>query len=159
LSINITDYAIINDFSDITQTSGGTSTRSSRSSFFNVFLNNLPNTRTAYAVEARVRSEERKMVLSGLLERLRAESEMRRHELYSKLLQNDEEEKPYDVAGKCMDIARRIMRGEKVSPEEMRLLSRYYPELLFQALLLRHEGHEEKDSDDTDSIQNNDALT
>ena len=153
MSFNIADFTNINDFSEIAQSTSGRSVRSPRPSFFNAFLDQLPNTKKTFVSDARERSEERKRVLSHLLERLRAESEARRQELYSKLLQKDEEEKPYDIIGKCMDIARRIMRGENVSAEEMQFISRYFPELLFQALLLRQEN---TDNDADESLPTDD---
>jgi len=87
-------------------------------------------------------------MLNQLLERMRAESEAKRMELLAKLAQRDDNESPYDIYAKCLDIARRIMRGEKVSAEEMRLLSQNFPELLFQALLLRQEEIELEESDE-----------
>lgn len=149
MSFNIADYTNINAYSEIAQASGGNDAKSSsKPSFLNVFLNQMPNTKPSFADQARALSEERKIMLNQLLEKLRAESDARRMELLSKLMQNDDVQKPYDIFAKCLDIARRIMRGEKVSAEEMRLLARYFPELLFQALLLKQEDVENDGNDD-----------
>jgi len=86
--------------------------------------------------QIKAHNAEKRRTLAQVAEILRADSEQRRNELLALWLQK-EEEKPYDVFGKCLDIARRIIRGEKVTAEEMRLLSQNFPELLFQALLLR----------------------
>ena len=138
-SLSVAEFTSLNSSSEILQASGGNGVKAPKSSFFNVFLDHLPNTKTSFAEQARALHDERKLVLSQLLEKLRTESDARRQELLSKLMKSKEDEKPYDIAGKCLEIARRIMRGEAVSAEEMRFLSRYFPELLFQALLLRQE--------------------
>ena len=153
LRINITDYTNIDDFSEIAHTSGVNSARSAKPSFFNVLINYMPNPKAASVNEARARFTERKEALNQMLEKLRAESDARRQEFYSILINKDEDEKPYDVTGKCLDIARRIMRGETVSAEEMQFLSRYFPELLFQALLLKHD---KTDSGENESPSKND---
>ena len=137
MSINITDHVDINTFSETTQASGHGAGKSPKPSFFGVLRNHLSSSKTALADQARARSEERKIILNQMLERLRAESEAKRQDLLTELMRSDEDEKPYDVFGKCLNIARKIMRGERVSAEEMQFLARYFPELLFQALLLR----------------------
>ena len=145
MSFNIADYINVNTDLESPQASGGRSVRSGSPAFANVFFNYLPNTRTTFADEVRVHSEERRAALGQLLDRMRAESDMRRQELLSKLLSPDET--PSDIIGKSLDIARRIMRGEKVSPEEMRFLGKHFPKLLFQALLFRDGEVEEPEGD------------
>jgi len=90
---------------------------------------------------------EKRQMLAQMAEIFRVESEARRREFMALWLEKDEE-KPFDIFGKCMDIARRIMRGEKVTAEEMRLIAQHFPELLFQALLLRQP---EKDLDENEN--------
>ena len=153
MSINFTENIAINTDFEIAQVSGGRGVKSQKKSFFNVFLGYLPNTKATFTDQARVQSEERKLMLNHLMERLRADSEAKQHELLGKIMQSDKDEKPYDVFGKCLEIARRIMRGEKVSADEMRFLARYFPELLFQALLLRQE---DKDTDEGDRLSDDD---
>ena len=100
--------------------------------------------------QIKAHNAEKRRTLAQVAEILRADSEQRRNELLALWLQKDEDEKPYDVFGKCLDIARRIIRGEKVTAEEMRLLSQNFPELLFQALLLR----QLTDDDDDHEFEN-----
>ena len=147
MSFNIADFKILNDLSEITQMPGVKNARSPKTSFLNVFFSQMPDQKAVAVSDAKMRFTERKAVLNDLLEKLRAESDARRQDLYSMLIKKDEDDKPFDITAKCMEIARRIMRGEKVSAEEMRLLGRYFPELLFQALLLKQEktGPEEKE--------------
>jgi len=152
LSSCVVDYKDFNGHSEITPISGGSGSRSQKPSFFNVFLDFLPNTRVNNATQARERMEERKIMLAQLLERLRAESEAKQHELLYKLINQNDDEKPYDIFGKCLDIARRIMRGERVSAEEMRFLSRYFPELLFQALLLKQEDNDQDECENLSEV-------
>ena len=90
---------------------------------------------------------EKRQMLAQMAETFRVESEARSRELMALWLQKDEE-KPLDIWGTCLDIARRIMRGEKVTVEEMRLIARHFPELLFQALLLKQP---DKDLDENEN--------
>ena len=77
-------------------------------------------------------------MLNQLAQKLRIESRAKRLELFKELMRKDDELDEYEAYGKAMDIARRIMRGERVSIEEMRFLAQHFPELLFQAMLLRN---------------------
>ena len=73
-----------------------------------------------------------------LMEKMRIDAAAMRLQFITALLQEDKKDvKQYDVQGKCMDIARRIMRGKKVSAEEMRFLMQNDPGLHFMAILLR----------------------
>jgi len=155
LSSSIIDYKNIGGYSDVAHSSGANGARSSKPSFFNVFLGHLPGKKASYVDETKAIARDRKVILNQMLESLRAESDSSRQMILTKLLQKDDDDKPFDIHAKCLDIARRIMRGEKVSAEEMRLLSRYFPELLFQALLLRQENPEADRSED--SPKENDA--
>jgi len=148
LSFNIVDYTKISAFSEITQKHDGQGGKSPNPSFFNVFLNHMPNTKAAIADKARPNAAEMNVMLNQMRERLLAESSARRLELVAKLLQKDNEESPYDLYMKCLDIARRIMRGEKVSQEEMTLLAQHFPELLFMALLFKQDEVDLKYEDD-----------
>ena len=146
---NIAGYTRINVCSEVAQASESKSAKSIKPSFTNVLSNYFPNTRSAVSEEVRARSAEKRMVIDQMLEKMRAESVARRQEFLAKLAQKDEDDdKPYDVFGKCLDIARRIMRGEKVSAEDMRFLAQNSPELLFQALLLRQEKTDRDENSD-----------
>ena len=147
MSNSIVDYSDITAVSEIAKASGGKTVRPHKTAFLNAFLDYLPNSRTTFADQARARSEERKIILNQMLEKLRAESSTKQQALLSKLIQSDEDEKPYDIYSKCLEIAKKIMRGERVSAEEMRFLARYFPELLFQALLLRDDDPDLKEDD------------
>jgi len=155
LGFNIADYTNINDYSEAAKTAVGGVAKLSKPSFFNVFAGHLPGRKVSFADVSRARLDERKVILNQLLERMRAESNAKRQEILTKLMQTEEDKKPYDVIGKCLEIARRIIRGEKVSAEEMRFLARYFPELLFQALLLREEH---KDRDEDEVLSDDDRL-
>ena len=73
-----------------------------------------------------------------LFDRMRVDSASTRLQLITALLQKKEDdEKPYDAYLKCLDIARRIMHGKKVTAEEMRFLLANEPGLYFIAILLR----------------------
>jgi len=95
--------------------------------------------------QIKAHSAEKRRTLAHIAETLRAESAEQRQRLMGLWMQKDEDEKPYDVLGKCLDIARRIMRGERVSAEDMRFLAQHYPQLLFQALLLRKEEEDQEE--------------
>ena len=125
------------------QAIGGKNSDFMKPSFVDVFISHLPDKRNTIADQLRIQAVERKAMLNQLLETMRAASEAIRMELLSKLLQKDDYKDSYDMLGKALDIARRIMRGEKVSIEEMRFLAQYFPELLFQALLLKQEDKED----------------
>ena len=150
----ITDNTNINGYSETTKSTGGKSIKANGPSFVNVFQNHLPKTNTTAADVARAMALEKRKMMNQMLEWMRTESETKRMELLSKLMQKDDEE-PYDLFRKCLDIARRIMRGEKVTAEEMRLLAQHFPELLFQALLLKQE---EKDLDEYENPEKDDEL-
>jgi len=77
-------------------------------------------------------------LLQQFSEWMRVSSESRRMEfLYNVLLKESHEKS--ELFGLIMDIARRIMRGEKVSLDEMRLLSEQNPQLLFAVIVMRDE--------------------
>jgi len=131
-------------------------TPDSRDIFADAFLNYKPDKKVSFADEARAIVGEKRMMLIQLIERMRIENEAKRLELLSKILEKKEE--PYDIMRKCLEIAARIMRGEKVTAEEMRLLSQHFPELLFQALLLRKEEANHDHSNDEDPVNAVESL-
>ena len=91
---------------------------------------------------------EKRATWNQVAQMIRTESDERRRQLMALWLQKDEKKEPEDVYAKCIAIARRIMRGEKVSIEDMRLIAQHYPQLLFQALLLRQEDNDDDERDE-----------
>jgi len=77
-------------------------------------------------------------LLQQFSEWMRVASESRRMEfLYNILLKESYGES--DLFGKIMDIARRIMRNEDVTPEEMRFLAEHNPRLLYVVTILKED--------------------
>jgi len=148
LSYNIADYINILAGFEPAQTFVGKGTKSQNPPFASVLNKYMPDIGASTAEKVRANAVVKQKMLSQLSERFRAESEAKRQELLAKLLQKDDKKKPYDIFAKCLSIARRIMRGEKVSAEEMRLLAQHFPKLLFQALLLRQEDNDNEESDE-----------
>jgi len=149
MCFSIADDIGINAYSNPDYMFGGNNAKSQKSSFLDVLFGHLPNAKnTTFSDLAKARSEETRLIFNQLLERMRAESAAKQMELLSKLMQRDDDKKPYDLFSKCLEIARKIMRGEKVSAEEMQLLAQNFPELLFQALLLRQEEREDETTDE-----------
>lgn len=83
-----------------------------------------------------------------LLEKMRVDTSAMRLQLITALLRKDEEDnKQYDTHRKCLDIARRIMRGKKVSAGEMRFLLQNDPGLYFMAILFRKTDSDSEEND------------
>jgi len=80
---------------------------------------------------------EKRKFLAQVSETMRTESETRRQQLLALLKQSDAVEKPYDVKRKCLRIAMRIMRGDKVSMKDLQYLMENDPGLYLMAMLLR----------------------
>ena len=135
-------------YSEAAQASGAIGAKPPKPSFANVLSNHLPKAGNTISDELRAHAAEKKLMLSELAEKLRVETRTKRMELLALLMQRDDDEKPYDMLGKALDIARRIMRGERVSAEDMRFLALHFPDLLFMALLLRQEEMETDGEDD-----------
>ena len=99
-------------------------------SFFDTLSNYLPDVKQPGAKDMiEMQKKELREMARMLLEEFRAESEAKRMEIIKKILnkrENDEKD-PYT---KCMEIFKKLMRGEKVSPEEMNYLMQFDP-LLF----------------------------
>ena len=105
---------------------------------------NLPGqlmANTDIAVAARY---EINQLLQQFIEWMRTATESRRMRFLYELLLKESRETS-DFFGKIMDIARRVMRSEMVSLEEMRLLAEQYPQLLFVVALLKHDGSDGSD--------------
>ena len=106
-------------------------------SFMDTLSNYLPDLKQSNAKEALVMQKmELRAIANMLLEEFRVQSEAKRIELIEKLLnksKNDNE----DPHSKCMEIFRKLMRGEKVSPEEMKYLMQFAPLLFILYQLLK----------------------
>ena len=84
-----------------------------------------------------------------LLEQMRVDTASMRLQLITGLLRKEKKETAqYDVQGKCMRIASKIIRGKKVTVEEMRFLLQNDPGLYFLALMMRLPDNEDEDDDE-----------
>lgn len=57
------------------------------------------------------------------------------------------EEGPLEILIKCLKIARRIMKGDKVASQDQTFLAEHEPELYAKALMLRRNNDQPKDHD------------
>ena len=108
--------------------------------------NNLPSNQPSNVEMAMATRYEINKLLQQFTEWVRIESESRRMEILHRILMKERNETS-DLFGKIMDIARRIMRSEPVSLEEMSLLAEQYPQLMFIVSLLKNDVVEEKGRD------------
>ena len=84
-----------------------------------------------------------------LLEQMRVDTASMRLKLITELLRKEKKETAqYDVQGKCMRIASKIIRGKKVTVEEMRFLLQNDPGLYFLALMMRIPENDDEDDDE-----------
>ena len=105
----------------------------------NAGINNLPVNQTAIANDVTAMRYEINEMLQQFSEWVRVSSESRRIEfLYNMILK--ERHGNSELFGKIMDIARRIMRNEDVSAEEMRFLAEYNPRLLYVVTMLKEDS-------------------
>ena len=102
----------------------------------NEVVSEPPNNIPASLDDAALLRQEVNELLQQFSEWVRVTTESKRMELLYNLLLKDNHETS-DLFGKIMDIARRIMRGEDVSPEEMRFLADQNPQLLFVVIIMR----------------------
>ena len=137
-------------------------------SFLDTLSNYLPNIKQPNVHEMIEQYKmEKREIINMLLEEFRTQSETKRMELIEKLLsggKNDDED-PYS---KCLDIFRKLMRGEKVSPEELRYLMQFAPLLfiLYQMLKdddvkIEEDKSEEENSDksaDSDASKGSSSI-
>jgi hypothetical protein len=86
LSFNIANYSNINAYSEAEQASVTKGTKSHKPSFAGVLQKYTPNSRATVADQIRAHSEEKRIMLNQLHERMRSESEARRMELFPPLI-------------------------------------------------------------------------
>ncbi len=77
---------------------------------------------------------------------------------------NKKTEDPLDILGKCLQIALRIMKGDRVPAKDMQFLAENEPSLYSNALLLRQENDKPKTHDslleeEKDNIQSIDSSS
>jgi len=99
---------------------------------------NQPAIQPVIVDDAAVLKQEINHLLQQFSEWVRVSSESKRMELLYNLLLK-ESHQTSDLFGTIMDIARRLMRGEDVSLEEMRLLAEQNPQLFYAIVMLKEE--------------------
>jgi len=105
---------------------------------------------------------EKRKFLTHVAETMRTESEARRQKLLELLKKSDTKDKPYEIRIKCLKIARRIMRGDKVSIKDLQYLMENDPELYLLAIMFRvpkedpeeHECISDEENNSWDGSQN-----
>jgi len=107
-------------------------------SFYDRYQDNMYENRLSHADKAKETMEEKNKLLQQFMEWSRVGSETKRMDLLSIILQKEEVESSNDLFGNVVDIARRIMQGQKVAIEEMRYLAKHDPHLLYAAKLLKN---------------------
>ena len=140
MDYNFIGNAKIHKHSENTPLTGSkNSTNQTGISFMDALSNHLPELKQPTAKEAIERQQtELRAIANMLLEEFRIQSEAKRMELIEKLLnkgKNDGED-PYS---KCLEIFKKLMRGEKVSPEEMKFLMQFAPLLFMLYQMLKEE--------------------
>ena len=119
-------------------TAGNASTTANSAQFNSALINEMPVNQPSFIDEATAMRYEISELLQQFSEWMRVAGEVRRMEfLYNILLKESHETS--DLFGKIMDIARRIMRNEDVTLEEMRFLAEQNPRLLYFVLMLKED--------------------
>ena len=102
-------------------------------------VNQLPANQLPAEDPAAALKQEINILLLQFSEWMRVSSESKRMELlYNILLKQNHETS--DLFGKILDIARRIMSGDKVSLEEMRFLAEQNPQLFYAVIVMKDEA-------------------
>jgi len=106
-------------------------------SFVDTLSNHLPAVKQPGAKDIiEMQKKELRVMANKLLEEFRAESEAKRMEIIEKLM-NKNKKNDKDPYSKCMEIFKKLMRGEKVSPEEMNHLMQFAPMLFIIYQMLK----------------------
>jgi len=131
-------------------------------SFADTLSNYLPDLKQPDVRDAiSMHKMEMRAMMKKLLEDFRIQNESKRIELLEKLLNKamgDEE----DAYSKCMEIFKKLMRGEKVSPEEMKYLMQFAPLLFLLYQMLKDDEDikiEEEKTDDESAEQSSGSKT
>jgi len=88
-----------------------------------------------FSDNAKTSTTDRKTIMSYLVDKVRAESEMLKQQIMNAKQKIEAADKPYNVMLRCLDIAFGIRNGEKVSIEDLRFLEENDPELYYGAML------------------------
>ncbi|MCL2424941.1 MAG: hypothetical protein FWD05_01235 [Oscillospiraceae bacterium] len=128
MSININDFDNKSAYLRASLLSGQGRLQSKNESFANTFMTHALKEKPTFIADVPSIRNEKKLIMNKLLESFILESETRRAGLLNKTVRNDEE--AFDSLGQCIGIARRILRGEEVANEELRLLNEQFPELI-----------------------------
>jgi len=112
----------------------------------NAALNNMQANQQVNVDAVRTMVPELNILLQQFSEWVRVASESKRMEfLYNVLLRQSHESS--EMFGTIMDIARRIMRGENVSLDEMRLLAEQNSQLFFAVIVMKEETPDEDEKE------------
>ena len=106
-----------------------------------------------------MQKKELRAIAKSILEEFRIQSQSKRMELIEKLLNKSENEK--DSYSKCLEIFKKLIRGEKVSPEEMKYLMQFAP-LLFLVYQLMQEDETQittEESEEDNNEQSSESST
>jgi len=124
-------------------------------SFLDTLSTYLPNTKQPSVHEAIEQYKmDKRVLINTLLEEYRTLSEARRMELLERLIFKSKEEDE-DPHSKCLEIFKKLMRGEKVSPEEMKYLMQFAPLLYLLYLMLKDDGITiEEENQEEENIEN-----
>jgi len=137
------DYTLIGNTGIHTQSendsvkSSKKTTEEQSHSFADTLSNYLPDVKQPNTKEMiETYRTEKRAVINMFLKEYRAETEMKRIELIEKLLSKTKD-KDEDTYSKSLEIFKKLMRGEKVSPEEMKYLMMFAPMLFLMYQMLK----------------------
>ena len=140
------------------------STNQSGISFMDALSNHLLGIKQPTVKEAiAMQKTELRAIAKSILEEFRIQSQSKRMELIEKLLKKSENEE--DSYSKCLEIFKKLMRGEKVSPEEMKYLMQFAPLLFLVYQLMQEEDAQitpeepEEDSAEQSAESNTDKCS
>ena len=161
MDYNTFDITKVNTYSENDQKSSSKHSASqSGFSFVDTLSGYLPNIKQPNAREAiDMQRADMRAIINTFINEYRIQTETKRIELLEKLLSkaNDDDEDSYS---KCMKIFSKLMRGEKVSPEEMKYLMQFAPLLFLMYQMLKddevsiYEDNSENESGDESSGSN-----
>jgi len=129
-------------------------------SFADTFSNYLPNVKQPRAKDMiEMQKMELRVIANMLIEDFRIQNEAKRIELIEKLLSKSKNEDE-DSYSKCLEIYKKLMRGEKVSPEEMNYLMQFAPLLFLVYQMLKEDDKiVEAESEDDNPEQSAESST
>ena len=99
------------------------------------------------------------MTPSQLMEKMQRDSNAMQLRLLTELSRKDDKSNDVDAQSKCLTIAMRILRGDKVPAKDMKFLLQNNPGLYFQAMMFRREKEDPEvyesitDDEDDEEVQ------